>query len=283
VAEPLRVDGGKFAAETTAQLGAVRAKLADVDRQLADISGKVPHAALRVTLGNPEPGDQEVLDHQADLERQLHVLRQAESAALRMEEDRKSAVAYQSDAARHRALLQHLSRMHKASMRFSTASENANSALCEMLDAGRAAFAVMPPSMQRNHSGPVSPSYLARLARAEIGRLDANNPLDARLFQHAPWVQDLRRGNGWITLVGLIQEHTENLKDMAEKLALPDPAAEPPETALVVAEPAPAPIVKPTPLDRILENASKPRSSQTAADLDLSVNRSSVPFARRAG
>jgi hypothetical protein len=170
-------------------------------------------------------------------------------------------------------------------MRFSVATENANSALVEMLDAARSAFPLMPPSMQRNHSGPITPAYLSRIARAEIARLDSRNPYEARLFHHAPWAEDLKRGGGkWATLPELVEHHVNNLKDIAGKLAMPDPEAPVPEPVAV--EPAPAPIVRDTPLDKIMANSVRPSEKKPARKpvppLDTRVNLSSHPMPEEA-
>ena len=273
-----KVDG-KFAAGTQVQLDAVRAKLAAVNADLEAISGKVPHAALRVTLSNPEPGDQEVLDRQADLERQLHLLRQAERAAEQAERMRQAGAAYQSDAARHRALQQHLGRMHKSAMKFSAAATNANSALVDMLDAARSAYATLPAPMQRSNAGPLTSGYLSRIARGELGRLDAHNPYDARLFHHAPWTGELRKGSGWIILAELVQQHVDGLKAMAARYAIPDPDAEP---AAEPVQPAEAPAATDVPETANTatagHDAPPPAPRKPVPPLNLSINLSSVPM-----
>lgn len=231
---------GRFASQSEADLAAVRDKLAETEARLEAIAGKVPHASLRHVLGNPEPGDDEILAEQASLEQQLDRLRQALGAAEAADALRQAGAQYSADAARQRALGQHLGRIHKSAMRFSAAATNMNAALVDMLDAARSAFATLPPAMQRTNSGPISPSYLSRIARAEIARHDAANPLDARLFDRAPWAEDLKRGGGkWVSLADLVADHVGKLKDMAAKLAVQNPAEPKPE----------APIVSPPELD----------------------------------
>ena len=222
----------KFAAATQRDLAAVQAKIAETEVRLEAISTRVPHASLRHVLGNPEPGDDEILAEQASLEQQLHRLRHALAAAEQAEADRLAGQQYSADTARHKALVQHLARMTKAALRVAAHSQNITSAVQELQDAARSAFACLPAHMQRNNASPLSPGYLARICRAEIGRNDANAPLGSRLFDAAPWSADLRRGNGWISLADLIAQHVEGLKRMAEGLRVKDPAAvEPPPSA----------------------------------------------------
>ena len=272
-------NAGQFRSPEQTAIARVEALLAANEKALEEIGRELPQLYLRRVEGTERAADAEVEARHTTLVAERDKLRLALAAAQQNQDARAAANRFKEDASRQRALAQHLSRLHRCAMKFMAAAQNMNAALVEMMDAARSAYAVLPPKLQLQNSGPLSPGYLARIARATLAVVDMRNPENARLFHHSPWHEDLRLGGGkWATLPEIVLKHTTALREMAERHRVPDPDPATVPEVEPAAEAVEAPEAPPATTTPETAPSEPPAPRKPPPPLNLSINLSSSPM-----
>jgi hypothetical protein len=169
-----------FIAQSTADVQTVKARLAEVEHDLAEVEATAPAAALRKVLGTATDEDAALLAKLPVLRDERDSLQLAQLAAEHLEAERKEEARARENVARERALVQHLAKISREAVAVASAAENLVSAHARMAEAARSAAALLPPKLQAGYwfQTAMSERGIAQKVRTELARLAKLNRID---------------------------------------------------------------------------------------------------------